>query len=262
LQALVTDNGGNAVPNASVTFTAPASGAGGTFTNGSTVYTTTTNSSGIATSSAFTANTNSGSYVVAASVSGVATSAGFSLTNTKAPSLTITETMGTFTPGQSSSFAITVTDASTAGPTTGTLTLAVSVPAGFTVTALNGGAAWSCNLQTLFCSSSAVLTPGSWSQVMVTVSVANTAPTSSSIGVSVAGGGSTGASRSSLAPVANACAITEGSGNATVTDVQQIVNEALGAATLKNDLNNDGVINVIDLQIVINSALNMGCSGS
>ena len=62
-----------------MTFTAPSSGASGTFSGSSTV---TTNSSGVATAPTFTANSTAGTYTVTASVAGVATPASFSLTNT------------------------------------------------------------------------------------------------------------------------------------------------------------------------------------
>jgi sugar lactone lactonase YvrE len=54
------------------------------------------------------------------------------------------------------------------------------------------------------------------------------------------------------------CAI---SGDATVgiSDVQQMINEALGAAPPVNDLNRDGRVNVNDVQIVIDAALGQGC---
>ncbi len=55
-QAVVDDQYGNPVSGVSVTFTAPTSGAGGNFA-GSTTTTVTTNSSGVATAPAFTANT-------------------------------------------------------------------------------------------------------------------------------------------------------------------------------------------------------------
>ena len=65
-----------------VSFGAPSSGASGTFTGGSTTASATTNSQGIATAPAFTANgTAGGPYIVTASVSG-ATTANYSLTNT------------------------------------------------------------------------------------------------------------------------------------------------------------------------------------
>jgi len=65
-----------------VTFTAPGSGASGTFAGtGTATATAVTNSSGVATAPAFTANGTAGGYAVTASVAGVGTSASFSLTN-------------------------------------------------------------------------------------------------------------------------------------------------------------------------------------
>ena len=71
LAATVEDVGGNPVPGASVTFTAPASGASGVFTGGVTTITGTTNASGQVVE-VFTANTTAGSYTVSAAASGVA----------------------------------------------------------------------------------------------------------------------------------------------------------------------------------------------
>ena len=58
--------------------------------------------------------------------------------------------------------------------------------------------------------------------------------------------------------LAPSCTIT---GDATVGiyDVQQMINEALGAAPPINDLNGDGRVNVNDVQIVIHAALGQGC---
>ena len=81
LRAKVLDAFGNAVPGVTVTFTAPANGASGTFTGGVKSANANTDSSGIADAPAFTANTTSGTYDVTASVTGVATPATFSLTN-------------------------------------------------------------------------------------------------------------------------------------------------------------------------------------
>ncbi len=72
--------GGTPTSGVVVTFTAPSSGASGTFAGG--VNTATTDSNGLATSAAFTANGTAGAYTVAATVSGVSTPANFSLTNT------------------------------------------------------------------------------------------------------------------------------------------------------------------------------------
>ena len=69
------------VSGVSVTFTAPASGASGTFANtGTNTETVITDSNGVATASQFTANHTSGSYSVTAAVTGLG-SATFSLTN-------------------------------------------------------------------------------------------------------------------------------------------------------------------------------------
>jgi hypothetical protein len=77
LQVVAKDAYGNTVPGVSVTFTEPNTGATGTFASSVSV---TTNSVGVATSPAFTANTVSGSYQVVASANGL-TSQNFNLTN-------------------------------------------------------------------------------------------------------------------------------------------------------------------------------------
>jgi hypothetical protein len=81
LVAIVKDAQGNPVSGVTVTFTAPSSGASGTFANSTTTTTGTSASNGQATATAFTANTVAGSgYTVSASASG-ATSASFTETN-------------------------------------------------------------------------------------------------------------------------------------------------------------------------------------
>ncbi len=82
LQATVTESGTpqNGVP---VTFTAPASGASGTFTGGSTTAVVSTNSSGVATAPTFTANSIGGTYNVLASIGTGLPTAPFVLTNNK-----------------------------------------------------------------------------------------------------------------------------------------------------------------------------------
>jgi hypothetical protein len=81
LIAAVRDAHSNPVAGVAVVFTAPSSGASGTFANSSAKETVTTNASGVATSSTFTANSTAGSYTVTAAVSGVSTPAEFTLTN-------------------------------------------------------------------------------------------------------------------------------------------------------------------------------------
>jgi hypothetical protein len=93
LAAVVTDAGGNAVPNVTVTFTAPSqTEASITFAGGR--NTAVTNASGVATSAAITANARArGPYSVVAS-SGTAPTASFALTNTPGPAAQIAATTG------------------------------------------------------------------------------------------------------------------------------------------------------------------------
>ncbi len=81
LQAKVTDALGNPAAGVPVTFTAPGSGASGTF-GGSFTATVATNAAGLATAPAFTADGHTGSYIVTVAAAGVSGPASFSLTNT------------------------------------------------------------------------------------------------------------------------------------------------------------------------------------
>jgi hypothetical protein len=66
LTARVFDVNGNGVPNASVTFTLPSSGPSGTFAGGGLTFTANTNSQGLVTTPAVTANNAAGSFSVTA----------------------------------------------------------------------------------------------------------------------------------------------------------------------------------------------------
>jgi hypothetical protein len=89
LVVIVKDTFGNLVPNASVTFTGPGSGASATFTTSP----ATTAADGTASVTA-TANTAAGAYTVTASVTGVTTPASFSLTNTADVAASVTVVSG------------------------------------------------------------------------------------------------------------------------------------------------------------------------
>ena len=81
-------NGSTGVSGITVTFTAPASGASGTFAND--VNTAVTDSTGTATSAAFTANATGGPYTVTATAPGASGAASFMLTNKGGPIATTT----------------------------------------------------------------------------------------------------------------------------------------------------------------------------
>jgi len=133
LQATVLDASSNPVSGVTVTFTAPGSGASGTFTTSNTAV---TNASGVATANTFTANTKTGSYAVTANVSpALTTPASFSLTNNAGTPATITATAGS---GQSTTIKTafttalqaTVLDASS-NPVSGvTVTFTAPAPSG------------------------------------------------------------------------------------------------------------------------------------
>jgi hypothetical protein len=55
-----------------------------------------------------------------------------------------------------------------------------------------------------------------------------------------------------------ACSVSNGS-SSTITDVQALINEMLGKSPPANDINGDGVVNVIDVQIVIDAVLTSVC---
>jgi len=81
LQAIVRDAGSSPISGVTVTFTAPGSGASGTFLSGLATSDGSTNSSGVATATTFKANSTSGAYNVVASVYGLGSTASFGLTN-------------------------------------------------------------------------------------------------------------------------------------------------------------------------------------
>jgi hypothetical protein len=117
--------GGGAAPNAPVTFTAQSNEACATFINGLTRYTKSTNASGIAASTALTANAVAGEYSVTAMMTGLAAGVSFSLTNVKVPVLSIGKSYsGNFIQGENgASYTMTVSNAAGAGWTTGVVTV-------------------------------------------------------------------------------------------------------------------------------------------
>jgi hypothetical protein len=94
VEAQVLDSFGNGVGGVKVTFTAPATGATGTF-GGKTTATVLSGPNGVAMAPAFTANTHAGKFTVTATATGVATSTSFSLTNMPGPVARLTPVSGT-----------------------------------------------------------------------------------------------------------------------------------------------------------------------
>ncbi len=89
----VMDTFGNPVGGVTVTFTAPASGPGGTFSGGN--NTAISDAAGVATAAALVANSFSGIFTVTASAHGLASSVSFTLTNKAGPGSNIAVVEGT-----------------------------------------------------------------------------------------------------------------------------------------------------------------------
>jgi hypothetical protein len=141
LAATVTDAFGNPVPNAAVTFSAPTTGAGGSF-SGAATATATTNASGVATSPTFTANSTVGSYSVTASAPGATTSASFPESNQLRIDFQVQQANGTTTLNGRAADKVTVTSnsATASGQVTLTVLLQASSVSGVTAaSSLSGG---------------------------------------------------------------------------------------------------------------------------
>jgi hypothetical protein len=135
LAVVVKDGGGYPLPGRPITFTAPASGASGTFTGNVNVVQAVSNVSGVATAPSFTANATVGSFTVMATVG--ALSANFALTNTaavaQAPAFTSAPPPnGTFSVAYAFTVAATGSPAPTFSVTSGAL------PTGLTLNATTG----------------------------------------------------------------------------------------------------------------------------
>ena len=180
------------------------------------------------------------------------------------PALTITKAHAdNFMPGQQNAqYTVTVSNGSTAGPETGTVTVTETVPQGMTLLSMQG-TGWSCPNSGTTCSRNDGLAPGmSYLPIIVTVSVAGNATGTLTNNVSVSDGGSSTANASDTTAISSYSACDVGHfGNTTVADVQSMLNTALGSGQTGSDLNGDGAINVVDIQIVIKAALGGVCTG-
>jgi sugar lactone lactonase YvrE len=231
LEALVKDSGGNTLSGVAVTF----AGTGATFSPSASVQ---TESAGVAIVTA-TANTTQGSYSVTASVGTL--NATFSLTNDAASSLTASA--GT---PQSASLngpfgtALQVTVKDSGGNPLNGATVNFSAPITGASAALSSASAITNANGVAIVTATANGTAGTYS---VTASVSG-----------VAGAATFALTNSSFSP----CDPTQ-DGAFTVADIQRMVNETLGLSAPTNDLNSDGKVNAVDVQIVMNAVLNKGC---
>jgi uncharacterized repeat protein (TIGR01451 family) len=156
------------------------------------------------------------------------------------PALGITKThTGNFTQGQQgATYTVTVSNGAAAGPTTGTVTVTDTIPAGLTLASM-AGTGWTCSAAS--CTRNDVLVAGaSYPVITVTVNVASNAAASVTNSVSVSGGGSATATATNPTTITTSGGGGGGSGIATVTPTSlafggvQVGDSSAQSFTLKN----------------------------
>jgi hypothetical protein len=153
---------------------------------------------------------------------------------TVSPILSISEThSGHFSQGQTAAvYTATVSNQTGAGPTSGTVTVTGTTPAGFTLVSM-GGTGWGCSGNT--CTRSDVLNAGaSYPPVAVTVSVDAGAPGSATNLATVSGGGDAGGTNHTASDPTIVNPITDVSTQVKVTQTGFLYNRGTGiwAATM------------------------------
>jgi hypothetical protein len=159
------------------------------------------------------------------------------------PSLEITKShTGNFTQGQQgATYTVTVSNGANAGPTTGTVTVTDTIPAGLTLASM-AGTGWTCSANN--CTRSDALAGGtSYPVITVTVNVASTATSPQVNMASVSGGGSaappaasdsTVITTSGTAPTftLNITAASGATGNGVVSDTSGAINCTLSGTSV------------------------------
>ncbi len=126
----------------------------------------------------------------------------------RSPALSISKTnSGSFVQGQTgATYTVTVSDGSSAGPTSGVVTVTDTEPAGLTLVSMSGNG-WTCAAAT--CTRGDVLSGGSsYPAITVTVNVAANAAATVTSQASVSGGGSASATAADVTSIAQSCSFT------------------------------------------------------
>jgi hypothetical protein len=178
------------------------------------------------------------------------------------PVLSITKShTGSFNAGQiGATYSVTVSNppAAGGGATNAPVTVTETVPTGMTLQSM-AGTGWMCSNPGTCTRSDPLPSGQSYQPITVTVNVATTTQTSLTNAVSVQGGGAISAANASdVTSIVNKCDIDQ-TGTIGVTEVQEMINQLLGLIKAANDLNGDGVVNVVDVQFVIEAALTQSC---
>jgi parallel beta-helix repeat protein len=233
LQVTLLDAGGNPLAGRTVNFMLPTLGASATLSASSAV----TNSSGVAQITA-TANGMAGSYAVTALFG----------------SARATFTLANVTPGNI------VASGGTPQSTATGAAFPIALQATVTDAGGNPIAGMVVNFSAPTSGASATLSAAT--ATTNAAGVASVTATANGVGgayLVTAGAGALKAAFSLTNNAFSPCDVSQ-QGSFTIVDAQQIANQALGVAKPTNDLNGDGIVNSVDLQIVINAVLKLGCS--
>ncbi len=156
-------------------------------------------------------------------------------------------------------YTVTVGNQAGAGPTSGLVTVTETVPPGMTLVSM-AGTGWTCPTGGSTCTRSDALPAGAtYPPIAVTVNIASNAAASVINHVDVSGGGSPGAGADNYTDLSPLTCNVNGDSVKDVTDLQLILNEALGISTTVHDMNHDGSIDVADIQKVVLAVLGFGC---
>jgi hypothetical protein len=165
---------------------------------------------------------------------------------------------GDFAQGQSGSYSVVVSNASQSSATTGSVTVTESLSSGLSLSSMNG-TGWNCNTVPT-CSSTASLNPGgSFYPINVTVNVAPNATSPQTNAADLSSPGLLDVFAYDPTVVTSKSCDVKQIGSFTIADLKYVINEALGVSSAGNDLNFDGVVNIADIQLVLNSVLTQVC---
>jgi hypothetical protein len=163
----------------------------------------------------------------------------------------------TFTAAYTNAAAIVVSGGGTQSATVNT---GFSSPLQVTVTDANGNPVAGVTVSFSAPTSGAGATLSSASAITNSSGIASVTATANGVAGSYTVTATAGPLAASFALLnASKCDINQ-DGIVNVVDVQREINEALGVSPAVHDLNGDGVVNVVDVQIVINAALGLGCT--
>jgi uncharacterized repeat protein (TIGR01451 family) len=178
------------------------------------------------------------------------------------PVLSVTSThSGNFMPGQmGATYSVTVTNATGAAVTSSTVTVTETLPTGLTLASM-AGPGWTCPSGGSTCTRSDALPAStSYPPIVVTANVTATQPEQVVNQVILTAASLPAAKATDLTTIGaySPCDVTQ-AGTTTVVDIQLMINQALGLAALANDLNGDGRVDIVDVEIVIIGVFGLGC---